>query len=76
MRAADVPVEMDLLLLMWLLTPSLIREIFSLRNVELWLNSHRDNLTKKKIIWTFLSTTRRQTEEERHQKIFTSKELE
>lgn len=76
MRAADVPVEMDLLLLMWLLTPSLIREIFSLRNVELWLNSHRDNLTKKKIIWTFLSTTRRQTEEERHQKIFTSKKLE
>lgn len=76
MRPADVPVEMDLLLLMWLLTPSLIREIFSLRNVELWLNSHRDNLTKKKIIWTFLSTTQRQTEEERHQKIFTSKELE
>lgn len=76
MRPADVPVEMDLLLLMWLLTPSLIREIFSLRNVELWLNSHRDNLTKKKIIWTFLSTTRRQTEEERHQKIFTSKKLE
>lgn len=76
MRAADVPVKMDLLLLMWLLTPSLIREIFSLRNVELWLNSHRDNLTKKKIIWTFLSTTRRQTEEERHQKIFTSKKLE
>lgn len=59
MRAADVPVEMDLLLLMWLLTPSLIREIFSLRNVELCLNSHRDNLTKKKIIWTFLSTTQR-----------------
>lgn len=76
MRAADVPVEMDLLLLMWLLTPSLIREIFSFTNVELWLNSHRDNLTKKKIIWTFLSTTQRQTEEERHQKIFTSKELE
>lgn len=49
MRAADVLVKMDLLLLMWLLTPSLIREIFSLRNVELWLNSHRDNLTKKKI---------------------------
>lgn len=40
MRAADVLVKMDLLLLMWLLTPSVIREIFSLRNVELWLNSH------------------------------------
>lgn len=76
MRAADVPVEMDLLLLMWLLTPSLIREIFSFTNVELWLNSHRDNLTKKKIIWTFWSTAQRQTEEERHQKTFTSKKLE